>query len=143
GSLHFQLEYRLIRYGDEQAAEFAKVIPLSLTAMEEWTRLEDELKADLEVEMGGGFIVAETAEDVVVLEKRQALQDRWGLPSRLLSRSVVHRLAPDLNDTVIAAGYCPHEGHANPRTVALAFARNAVEAGAILRTHSRVSNLGR
>ncbi len=143
GSLHFQLEYRLIRYGDEQAAEFAKVIPLSLTAMEEWTRLEDELKADLEVEMGGGLIVAETAEDLVVLEKRQALQDRWGLPSRLLSRSEVHRLAPYLNDTVIAAGYCPHEGHANPRVVAVAFARKAVEAGAIVRTHARVSNLGR
>lgn len=143
GSLHFQLEYRLIRYGDEQAAQFAKVIPLSLTAMEEWTRLEDELQADLEVELGGGLILAETADDVTVLEKRQALQDRWGLPSRLLSRSEVQRLAPYLSDTVIAAGYCPHEGHANPRVVALAFARKAIESGATLRTRARVSSLRR
>lgn len=143
GSLHFQLEYRLIRYGDEQAAQFAQVIPLSLTAMEEWTRLEDELQADLEVEMAGGFILAETPEDVAVLERRQALQERWGLPSRLLSSSEVRRLAPYLSDTVIAAGFCANEGHANARLVAFAFARNAAANGAILRTRTRVCGLRR
>jgi glycine/D-amino acid oxidase-like deaminating enzyme len=143
GSLHFQLEYRLIRYGDEQAAQFAQVIPLSLTAMEEWKRLEDELEADLEVEIAGGFILAETPADVAMLEKRQALQERWGLPSRLLSRDEVHRLAPYLADSVIAAGYCADEGHANARLVAPAFARKAAAAGAVLQTGARVTDLVR
>lgn len=143
GSLHFQLEYRLLRYGDEQAAQFAQVIPLSLVAMEEWKRLESELEADLEVEMAGGFILAETPADVAVLEKRQALQARWGLPSRLLSRDEVRRRAPYLADSVIAAGFCADEGHANPRLVAPAFARRAAEAGATLHTGARVTALAR
>src|SRR5690349_11144384 len=84
GSLHFQLEYRLIRYGEQQAQQFAQIIPLSLVAIRDWRGLEAELGAPLEMEMGGGLIVAESAADVAMLEQRQALQDKWGLGSRLL-----------------------------------------------------------
>lgn len=143
GSLHFQLEYRLIRYGDELASQFAKVIPLSLVALDDWRRLEQELQADLEVGMHGGLIVAESATDVALLEKRQALQERWGLESKLLSATQVRQLAPYLSDSVIAAGYFPHEGHANPRLVAPAFARRAAALGAQFRTQTRVTALMR
>jgi glycine/D-amino acid oxidase-like deaminating enzyme len=143
GSLHFQLEYRLIRYGDEQAAQFAQIIPLSLVALEDWNRLEDELQADLEVEMTGGLIVAESPADVGMLEKRQALQARWGLESQLLSAGEVRRLAPYLADSVTAAGYFAHEGHANPRLVAPAFARRAAELGAQIQCQTRVTAIAR
>lgn len=143
GSLHFQLEYRLIRYGDEQAAQFAQIIPLSLIALQDWQRLEDELAADLEVEMTGGLIVAESPADVAMLEKRQALQERWGLASRLLSASEVRRLAPYLADSVTAAGYFAQEGHANPRLVAPAFARRAAEQGAKIQCQTCVTSLAR
>lgn len=143
GSLHFQLEYRLIRYGDELAAQFAQIIPLSLVAMQEWRGLQDELQAELEVEMYGGLIVAETAADVALLEKRQALQARWGLGSRLLSADEVHRMAPYLADSVIAAGYLADEGHANPRLVAPAFARRALALGADIRGQTSVTAIMR
>lgn len=143
GSLHFQLEYRLIRYGDELASQFAQIIPLSLVALEDWRRLESELQADLEVELGGGLIVAETTADVALLEKRQALQEKWGLGSRLLSAAEVRQLAPYLADSVIAAGYFPHEGHANPRLVAPAFARCAEALGAEIQVQARVTGLMR
>lgn len=141
GSLHFQLEYRLIRYGDELASQFAKVIPLSLVALEDWRGLEAELQSDLEVEMDGGLIVAESAGDVELLEKRQSLQEKWGLESRLLSQAEVRGLAPYLADSVIAAGYFPHEGHANPRLVAPAFARRAESLGARINAQTRVTGL--
>ena len=143
GSLHFQLEYRLIRYGDELASQFAQIIPLSLVALEDWRGLEGELRADLEVELGGGLIVAESLADVALLEKRQALQEKWGLSSTLLSASEVRQLAPYLADTVIAAGYFPHEGHANPRLVAPAFARCAEALGAQINVRARVTGLMR
>ena len=104
GSLHFQLEYRLIRHGDELAAQFAQTIPLGLVALEDWRRLEGELQADLEVRLGGGLIVAESPADVALLEQRQALQEKWGLASRRLSASEVREIAPYLADSVIAAG---------------------------------------
>lgn len=141
GSLHFQLEYRLIRYGDELASQFAQIIPLSLVALEDWRGLEHELRADLEVGMHGGLIVAESEADVALLERRQALQEKWGLGSSLLSASDVRRLAPYLADSVIAAGYFPHEGHANPRLVTPAFARRAEEFGATIRSQTRVTAL--
>lgn len=143
GSLHFQLEYRLIRYGQEQAAQFAQIIPLSLVALRDWQRLEDELDAELEVELTGGLIVAESPADVAMLEQRQALQERWGLQSRLLSASEVRRMAPYLADTVTAAGYFAQEGHANPRLVAPAFARRAAELGARIQCQTRVTALAR
>jgi glycine/D-amino acid oxidase-like deaminating enzyme len=91
--------------------------------------------------MSGGFILAETPADVAILEKRQALQERWSLPTKLVSATEVRRMAPYLADTVVAAGYCPHEGHANPRLVAPAFARMAKSSGAELRGGTRVSAL--
>jgi sarcosine oxidase subunit beta len=141
GSLHFQLEYRLIRYGDELASQFAQIIPLSLVALEDWRGLEAELQADLEVGMHGGLIVAESDADVALLEKRQALQEKWGLGSQLLSAAEVRQIAPYLADSVIAAGYFPHEGHANPRLVAPAFARRAEGLGASIRSQTRVTSL--
>lgn len=141
GSLHFQLEYRLIRYGDELASQFAQIIPLSLVALDDWRGLEAELQADLEVGMHGGLIVAESSADVALLEKRQALQEKWGLGSSLLSAAEVRRMAPYLAESVIAAGYFPHEGHANPRLVAPAFARQAEALGATIQTQSRATEL--
>lgn len=143
GSLHFQLEYRLIRYGDELASQFAQIIPLSLVALEDWRGLEAELQADLEVGMHGGLIVAESEADVALLEKRQALQEKWGLGSELLSASEVRRIAPYLADSVTAAGYFPHEGHANPRRVAPAFARRAEGLGASIQSQTTVTALMR
>lgn len=143
GSLHFQLEYRLIRYGDELASQSAQIIPLSLVALEDWRGLEAELQADLEVGMHGGLIVAESDADVAMLEKRQALQEKWGLASQLLSAAEVRRIAPYLADSVIAAGYFPHEGHANPRLVAPAFARSAEVLGTTIQPQTRVTGLMR
>lgn len=143
GSLHFQLEYRLVRYGDALAAQFAQVIPLSLVAIEDWLRLEAELGAELEVEMGGGLVVAEGPDDVAMLEKRQELQQRWGLDTKLLSGSEVRQVAPYLTDTVIAASWCAKEGHANPRLVAPAFARSAARHGCEIRCGACVTSLER
>lgn len=143
GSLHFQLEYRLIRYGEQQAAQFAQIIPLSLVAIRDWQGLEAELGVPLEVEMHGGLIVAESQADVAMLEQRQALQEKMGLRSKLLSATEVRRIAPYLADSVIAAGYFEHEGHANPRLVAPAFAQRALALGAEVRCQTRVTALER
>jgi len=143
GSLHFQLEYRLIRYGEQQAAQFAQIIPLSLVAIRDWQGLEAELGAAMEVEMHGGLIVAESPADVSMLEQRQALQEKMGLASKLLSSAEVRRIAPYLADSVIAAGYFEHEGHANPRLVAPAFARSAAAKGAEIRCNTRVTAVER
>lgn len=143
GSLHFQLEYREIAYGDEVARRFATHIPLNLAAIKAWAGLEQELDADLEVVQEGGLMVAESPEDVEVLRRKQALEQSAGLTTQLLTGDEARALCPVLSPNVQAAAFCPDEGHANPRHVAPAFARGALRLGAQIRTGAGVTAITR
>jgi len=143
GSLHFQLEQRLIAHGAELAEAFAAVIPLSKLAIELWRGLEADLDLNLEVAMEGGVMVAETAEDMALLERKAALEARWGLETELLDGPALQRKLPGLGESVIGAAYCASEGHANPRLVTLGFARRARENGAHFRTERAVTAFAR
>ncbi len=129
GSLHFQMEHRLIRHGDTRAEHFSQAIPLALLAIENWSKVEDELGIDLEVKLKGGVMVAENEKALEMLRLKYALEKKWGLPTELLTREEALDIAPYLSPRIVAAGYCPVEGQANPRLVAPAFARRASERG--------------
>ena len=135
GSLHFQLEYRMIENGDAAARKAAEAIPLHLHAQRAWAGLEAELGADLGVAQHGGFMVAETAEQVERLGRKIALEQAAGLHNVLLDRAELQARAPYLGDKVIAAAFCAAEGKADPRRCALAYARAAMRHGA--RVHAR------
>lgn len=130
GSLHFQLEYRMIENGDDAARKAAEAMPLHLHAQRVWGALPDELRADLGVVQHGGFMVAETGEQVERLGRKIALEQASGLPVELLDRTAVQARAPYLGDKVIAAAFCAAEGKADPRRCALAYARAAMRHGA-------------
>lgn len=143
GSLHFQLEYRMIENGEEAARKAAEAIPLHLHAQHAWGRLEAELQADLGVVQHGGFMVAETAEQVQRLTRKVALERAAGLHMELLDREAVQARAPYLGSAVVAAAFCPQEGKADPRRCALAFARAAARCGAQVRSNVGVQDMRR
>jgi len=143
GSLHFQLEHRLIAHGDAAAEQFAAVIPLSKHAMSLWRGLESDLDLDLEVVMDGGLMLGQTREEIDLLERKAALEAHWGLETQLLDGEQVHRHVEGLAAHVRGAAFCADEGHANPRLVTLGYARRAAERGARIRTKARVVGLGR
>ena len=143
GSLHFQLEHRMIEHGDALAEQFALSIPLVQDAVARWSNLEVELGEDLEILQDGGFIVAETRDEIQLLEKKRALESKWNLETELLTGDEARRMAPYLSKSIQAAGYYSKEGHANPRLVAPALARAAIRLGAELSTNQRVNYLGR
>lgn len=141
GSLHFQLEYRMIENGEAAAKKAAEALPLHLDAQRRWMDLPAELDADLGVAQHGGLMVAEDARQVATLERKIALERSFGLDVRLLDKAALHSLAPYLSDSVVAAAYCPGEGKADPRRCALAYARAAQRHGAVLRTDVGVDAL--
>jgi glycine/D-amino acid oxidase-like deaminating enzyme len=143
GSLHFQLEFRMVEHGDAIAAQFARHLPLVLAAQAAWARLGDELGEDVEVVQAGGIMCAETEGDVVALRRKHGLESRWGLETELLGGDEVRAIAPYLAPTVTAAAYCRTEGHANPRLVGPAYARAALQRGAVIRTNAPVVALDR
>ncbi|WP_027964678.1 NAD(P)/FAD-dependent oxidoreductase [Halalkalibacillus halophilus] len=141
GSLHFQLEYRMIAFWEQLQHELSQLIPLSIASETKWRHLESELGLDLEVVQHGGLMVAETAEEWKVLTKKFELEKKLGLNTELLSSYETHNLAPYLSEKVIGSAFCPEEGHANPRQVTPAFARKAIEKGANVHINSSVRSI--
>ena len=107
GSLHFQLEYRMIEHGLDSARKAAEALPLHLHAQHAWSTLATELQEDLGVIQHGGLMVAETAEQVTLLEQKSALEREAGLEVEMLDRDALRTLAPYLGPSILAAAFCP------------------------------------
>ena len=143
GSLHFQLERRMVEHGEGVARQYALSIPLHLDAERTWAGLSDELGEDVEVVQEGGLMLAETPVEVALLERKGRLERDGGLATEVITGDEARTIAPYLSKSVMAAGYCATEGHANPRLVAPAYARAAARHGARVRTTCRVVAMGR
>jgi sarcosine oxidase, subunit beta len=141
GSLHFQLEPRMIDVLVSDPERLAQLIPVNLQAIEDWRRLPKELERDLELRMNGGLMLAESESDHRLLSKKTELETRGGLNVRLLDGAELRRIAPYLSPTIRSASFCPDEGHANPRWVAPAFAAAARAEGVRFELHARVQSL--
>ena len=139
GSLHFQIERRFIENGEALADQAARIVALNRLAVEDWRGLETELGADLHVVMDGGLMVAETAEQVRLLEAKARRETAEGLATRLIDGDEARTIAPYLAPHILAACHLPDEGHADPRAVTPAFASAATKAGAdiLIRTPVR------
>lgn len=144
GSLHFQIEQRLVSQGEAMARQAATILPLIHDAIQRWAGITAELgETDLDVVQHGGLMVAETPEQVAVLQRKQALEAAGGLPTRVIDGAELRAMAPWLGPGVIAATHCPVEGHGNPRLITAALARAALRAGVEIRTHTPLRLLRR
>ncbi|KFK95692.1 MULTISPECIES: FAD-binding oxidoreductase [unclassified Serratia (in: enterobacteria)] len=130
GSLHFQLEYRMIENGIAAANKAAEAMPLHLDAQNAWAGLETELGMPVGVVQHGGLMVAETPQQLAVLERKIALEQANGLDVEMLDAAQVQRRAPYLSEQILGAAFCAQEGKADPRRCVLAYAASAARLGA-------------
>ena len=137
GSLHFQIERRFLENGDALADQAAQILSLNRLAIDEWRGLEAELGDSLHVHMRGGLMVAQTPQEVALLEAKVARETAGGLPSRLIDGDEARAIAPLLSPSVVAASYLESEGHADPKALTLAFAAEAERQGARLSLGAR------
>ena len=143
GSLHFQLEYRLIQDTSLKASELEFYVGLAQFAVQRWKNIHSELDDDVEVHMDGGLMVAESREQIAVLERKAKIEQSQGLNVQLVDGDEARRIAPYLSSAVLAALHCPDEGHCNPRLLTPAYARTAAKQGAQVRTGAEVTALRR
>lgn len=143
GSLHFQLEYRMIERGLDAARKAAEAMPLHLEAARLWADLPALTGEAIEVRQSGGLMIAEDAAQVALLERKTGIERAWGLDIEVIDRAGIDRIAPYLSPRVIAAAWCPVEGKADARTAAPAMARAALREGAEIRTRCAVVGLSR
>lgn len=141
GSIHMQLEYRMIEHGRSSARRAAEAIPLHLDAVSRWERHSRDLGPALGLSLTGGFMVADSAAATRRLEEKVAIEREYGLPVELLDIDETLEKAPYLAPTIQAASFCPLEGKADARLAAVVFARAAKAAGASILTGHDVIDL--
>jgi len=141
GSLHFQLEFRLLQFQQQLGEHIAHLVPLTRLAIEQWRGIEQELGEDLELVMHGGIMVAETPEQQATLERKCAFENALGMELELLTGARLRAEAPYLADSVCAALYCADEGHCNPRYLTMAYLRSACARGAQILSETRVTSM--
>ncbi len=143
GSLHFQIERRFLENGDDLAEQGAQIVALSRHAVSDWATIEADLGTDLHVAMNGGLMVAETAEQVALLERKAERESHEGLAVRTIDGDEARAIAPYLAPGILAANFSADEGHADPRAVTPALADAARREGASVRTATRVRTIAR
>lgn len=136
---HFREHYRRAGPLSRKQAEFFRATNrLYAEAARIWPSLENELQSDLGVRIGGGIMVAETAEDVDLLRAKSLYENEVGIASEVISTAEMRRYAPHLSPRLAGGSYYSGEGFANPLLTGSAFARRAQAFGAQIHRHTRV-----
>jgi len=104
-------------------------IPLAIEAIRSWTRLEEELEADLGYRQEGMTIVTDQEQAVAELEKRVAVERELGLDIGMVYGRDLQDLIPGLTPSALAGSHCALDGHANPLHTVSAFINAAVKSG--------------
>jgi sarcosine oxidase, subunit beta len=87
--------------------------------------------ADIELKQVGYLFLLTEPQHVAEFEENVALQNSLGVPSRMLSAEEAKELSPLIEiDDVLAATFCPKDGHVNPEMVVAGYAAAARALGA-------------
>jgi len=120
--------------GVRQSGRDPAELPLARAAVEIWPGLSDALGVDVEYRRKGNLRLARTPAEVDVIRELVASQRAQGLDLDFLpDTAAVRALAPAISPSVLAASFCPTDGHANPIKATQAFAQSARRQGATLR----------
>ncbi len=112
------------QWGTEMNCRLAK------GSVEIFKGLSDELGYDIEFEQGGYLVLATSQAQLQLYKRNVALQNRLGIPSRIVTPQEAKEIVPILKtDGLPGAAYCPTDGHANPFKTNLAYLRAAERLG--------------
>jgi sarcosine oxidase subunit beta len=79
----------------------------------------------------GYLFLLDTPGDVEIFREALAVQHAWGVPSRELTPAEAAEIVPQLElDGILAATFCPRDGHMSPEAVVQGYASAAVARGA-------------
>jgi sarcosine oxidase subunit beta len=120
--------------GVRQSGRDPAELPLARAAVEIWGGLAETLGADVEYRRSGNLRLARTPAEADVILALVSTQQALGLEIHFLSdNAAIRSVAPEISRKVLAASYCPTDGHANPVKATRAFARFARAHSAAIR----------
>ncbi|WP_297421111.1 NAD(P)/FAD-dependent oxidoreductase [Thermococcus sp.] len=112
------------QFGDEVNIRMMK------RSVELWSGLSEELGHNVEFKQGGYLFLLYDEEELESFKKNVRLQNRFGVPSRIITPGEAREIVPPLNtDGVIGAAWNHTDGKANPFKVVFAYADAAKRLG--------------
>ena len=128
--------------GVRQSGRHAAELPLAQYAVEKWRNLDEALGADTGYVQAGNLRLARSEEEVKKVKSLVDSQRRKNLNIILLSNNKqVRDVAPCVSKKILAASFCPTDGHADPYSTVDAFKRAAERQGVTFHTGESVQKL--
>ncbi|MBW1695809.1 MAG: FAD-binding oxidoreductase [Deltaproteobacteria bacterium] len=102
----------------------------AIKSFEVFQNFKEEFGVDPQFRQVGYLFLATSSEEFEIFKQNIAFQNRYGVPSRLLSQDAIRKLWPYLNtEDVFGGAYCETDGYASPHEVTHAIARKARDLG--------------
>jgi len=112
-------------------------VEIGLHGVEAFSRFAERPGGEIDFRQVGYLFLLDAPEAVETFERNVAVQNALGVPSRLVDVDEAGRLSPLAGlDGVLAATFCPLDGHADPEAVAQGYAAGARQHGATVLTGS-------
>ncbi|MGH3133107.1 MAG: NAD(P)/FAD-dependent oxidoreductase [Gaiellaceae bacterium] len=110
-------------------------IAIGLRSVEAFSHFAERPGGEIDFRQVGYLFLLDRPEDVAAFEQSVAVQNGLGVPSRLVEPAEASALSPLAGlEGVLAATYCPLDGHASPEAVAQGYAAGARAHGATVVT---------
>jgi sarcosine oxidase subunit beta len=125
-------------------AQFSDALNIQIAqrSLEAFTAFGSRPGWEIDLKRSGYLFVLSREADVAEFEASVAVQNRYGVPSRVLSADEARTLCPLLaGDDILAASFSPDDGHATPEAVVQGYAFAARALGAHLRVGCEVTGI--
>jgi hypothetical protein len=139
GNLHIQTIHTR-RPGQGTAVDVEQLLPLQKSTSTLWNTL-DETVPGLGLNRCGGFMVAETEEQVHALLTKHRWERDAGIPTEVMTGDEARQALPLLGPSIQAATWCPWDGFAEPDLAGPALLRQAAAEGASVHPSTPVTGL--
>ena len=127
--------------GIRQQFATALNVELSLESIHMFDRMPEELGIDPGFRRVGYLFLASTLEELTLFQHNVELQQRCGVPARIVGLDDIRRLVPFLHlDGIQGGSYCPTDGYAAPYEVTMGYAAAARRRG--VRFHEQRAVIG-
>ncbi|ARA80516.1 MULTISPECIES: NAD(P)/FAD-dependent oxidoreductase [Pseudomonas syringae group] len=131
-----------VNFGNvRRQGRFLGQLELSNRSWALWKRLPELIGEDLEFIPSGHMRVCYREDEIAELEAYAAAPEARELDLQVIRGNTLHERFPFLGPEVKGGSYAPHDGHANPRLAAPAFARAAIRAGARIEERTEVAEV--
>lgn len=117
-------------------------VRIGLRSLEAWGAFGERPGWEIDLHRVGYLFLLSSPEHVAEFERSVEMQNRLGVPSRMVSVEEAEELSPLAGmEDVVAGAFCPLAGHATPEGAVQGYASAARALGARVETHTEVRGI--